>query len=175
MYVNGYKTKRYTTQKKKNININVYQTNSPPKLVTSKAFFPLTWSSPFKSITLPKEWHSILKFLPIFPLFNTIVKGHKKPKDMTGDRQKTNIEGMRRTRNHRPTRKREARCYGHKNKRKMQNMWKTMHVRGSRLIERCRKAIEQTSMDRIAISKISRGQELSQLIHQLSRQQSRLR
>ena len=49
-----------------------------------------------------------------------IVKGHKKPKDMTGDRQKTNIEGMRRTRNHRPTRKRKTRCYGHKGK-KMQN------------------------------------------------------
>ena len=27
---------------------------------------------------------------------------------------------------------------------KMQNMWKTMHVRGSRQIERCREAIEQT-------------------------------
>ena len=43
IYVNGYKTKRYTTLKKeKKININVYQTNSPPKLVTSKTFFPLT-------------------------------------------------------------------------------------------------------------------------------------
>ena len=65
----------------------MYQTNSPPK-----------------SITPPEERHSILKFLPIF---NTIVKGHQKPKDLTGDRQKTDIEGMRRTRNHRPTRKRE--------------------------------------------------------------------
>ena len=76
MYVNGYKTKKYTTQKK-NININVYQTNSPPKLVISKTFFPLTWSSPPKSITPPKEWHSILK---ISPIFDTIVKGHKKKK-----------------------------------------------------------------------------------------------
>ena len=41
IYVNGYKTKRYTTQKIY-ININVYQTNSPPKLVTSKTFFLLT-------------------------------------------------------------------------------------------------------------------------------------
>ena len=41
---------------------------------------------------------------------------------MTGDRQKTDIEGMRRTRNHRPTRKRETRCYGHNDNRKMQNM-----------------------------------------------------
>ena len=37
---------------------------------------------------------------------------------MTGDKQKTDIERMRRTRNHRPTRKRETRCYGHKDKRK---------------------------------------------------------
>ena len=40
IYANGYKTKRYTTQ-----NIYQYQsvsTNSPPKLVTLKTFFPLT-------------------------------------------------------------------------------------------------------------------------------------
>ena len=35
---------------------------------------------------------------------------------MTRDRQKTNIEGTGRTRNHRPTRKRKTRCYGHKGK-----------------------------------------------------------
>ena len=97
----------------------MYQTNSPPKLVTTKTFFPLTWSSPPKSIIPPKsitpseERHSILKFLP---LFDTIVKGYKKPKDLTRDRQKTDIEGMRRTRNHRPTRKRKTRCCGHKGK-----------------------------------------------------------
>ena len=51
-----------------------------------------------------------------------IVKGHKKPKDMTGDRQKTDIEGTRRTRNHRPTRKKKKRFYGQKDKIKMQNM-----------------------------------------------------
>ena len=70
-------TKPKDTQHKKYININVYQTNSPPKLVTTKTFFPLTWSSPPKSITPPQEWHSILKFLT---LFDTIVKGHKKKK-----------------------------------------------------------------------------------------------
>ena len=48
------------------INIKVYQTNSPPKLVTSKTFFPLTWTSPLKSITPPKEWHTILKNSPSF-------------------------------------------------------------------------------------------------------------
>ena len=53
-------TKPKDTQHKKYININVYQTNSPPK-----------------SITPPQEWHSILKFLT---LFDTIVKGHKKKK-----------------------------------------------------------------------------------------------
>ena len=41
---------------------------------------------------------------------------------MTGDRQKTDIEGTRRTRNHRPIRKRKRkrkrRCYGHKGKKK---------------------------------------------------------
>ena len=97
-------TKPRDTQHK--INIKVYQTNSPPKLVTSKIFFPITWSSPPKSITPPEEWHSKLKFLP---LFVTIVKGHRKPKKkkkkMTGDREKTNIEKTRRTGNHRPTRK----------------------------------------------------------------------
>ena len=141
-------TQSKDTQHKKYININVYQTNSPPKLVTSKTFFPLTWSSPPKSITPPEERHSILKFLP---LFDTIVKGHKKPKDLIGERQKTDIEGTRRTRNHRPTRKRETICYGHKDKRKIQNMWKTMHARGSRSIEKCREAIKQISMDRTAI------------------------
>ena len=90
----------------------MYQTNSPPKLVTSKNFFSLTWSSCPKSITPPKEWHSILK---IFPLFETIVKGHKRPKDLTKDRKK-DTEGTRRARNHRPIRKRKTRCYGHKGK-----------------------------------------------------------
>ena len=71
-------TKPKDTQHKKYININVYQTNSPPKLVTSKTFFPLIWSSLPKSITSPEEWRSILKFLP---LFDTIVKGHKKKKN----------------------------------------------------------------------------------------------
>ena len=37
---------------------------------------------------------------------------------MTGDRQKTDIEGTRRIRNHRPTRKRKTKCYGHKDKQK---------------------------------------------------------
>ena len=70
-------TKPKDTQHKIYINIKVYQTNSPPKLVTSKTIFPLTWSSPPKSITPPKEWHSIFKILP---LFDTIVKGHKNKK-----------------------------------------------------------------------------------------------
>ena len=45
----------------------------------------------------------------------------------------------------------ETRCYGWQDKRKMQSMWKTMLVRGSQSIERCRNAIEPTSMDREAI------------------------
>ena len=104
-------TKPRDTQHK--INIKVYQTNSPPKLVTSKTLFPLTWSSPPKFITSPNEWHSILKFLP---LFDMIVKGHKKPKGMTKDRQKIDIEGTRRIRNHRPTRKRKAKYQQEKEK-----------------------------------------------------------
>ena len=155
-----------TQHKEKYININVYQTNSPLKLVTSKTFFLLAWSSPPKFITPPEEWHSILKFLP---LFDTIVKGHKKPKDLTGDRQKTYIEGTGRIRNHRPTRKRKTRCYGHKDKRNMQTMWKTMHAWGSRWIQRCREAIKQTSMDRIAIEKLSRRQKLFRSIEKLLR------
>ena len=145
-------TKPKDTWHKIYINIKVYQTNFPPKLVTSKTFFPLTWSSPPKSITPPEEWHLILKFLP---LFDIIVKGHKKPKEFTGDRQKTDIEGTRRTRNYRPTRKRKTRCYGHKDKRNMQTMWKTMHTGGSRWIERCQAALEQTLMDRTTIKKLS--------------------
>ena len=78
-------TKPKDTQHKKYININVYQTNSPSKLVTSKTFFPLTWSSPPKSTTPLKEWHSILKILHFFDM---IVKGHEKPKDLTGNRKK---------------------------------------------------------------------------------------
>ena len=33
----------------------------------------------------------------------------------------------------------------------MLNMWKTMHARGSRSIERCQEAIEQALMDQTAI------------------------
>ena len=122
MYVNGYKTKRYTTQK--NISkYKVYQTKSPPKLVTTKTFFPLIWSSPAKTTTPPEERHSILKFLPFL---DTIVKGHKKPKELIGDKQKIKIEGTRRTRNHRLTRKRKTRCYGHKVKNAKQRKIKCM-------------------------------------------------
>ena len=44
-----------------------------------------------------------------------------------------------------------------------------MHARGSRSIERCQKAIEQTSMDRTAIEQLSRRQKHSQWIEKLSR------
>ena len=121
---------KYTKHKIYN-NIKVYQTNSSPKLVTTKTFFPLTWSSSPKSITPHKEWHSILKILP---LLDTIVKGHKRLKNLTRDRQKTDIEGTRRTRNHRPTRKRKTRWYGHKEK-KCKTKKNEMHARVSRSIE----------------------------------------
>ena len=45
----------------------------------------------------------------------------------------------------------ETTCYAWQDKRNMQNMWKPMHARGSQSIERCRDAIEPTSMDREAI------------------------
>ena len=137
-------TKPKDTQHKKYININVYQTNSPPKLITSKTFFPLTWSSPPKSITPFEEWHSILKILP---LLDTIVKGHKIPNNLIGDRQKTDIEGMRRTRNHRPTRKRKPRCYGHKGK-KCKIKKNEMHARVSQSIEGVSRIYwEETNLD----------------------------
>ena len=91
------------------------------------------------------------------PLFDMIVKGHKRLKNLTGDRQKTDIEGMRRTRNHRPTRKIKTRCYGHKGK-KMHNKEKMKCMQGyldrSR---RCRESIEKkpTSMDRESIEDLS--------------------
>ena len=102
-------TKSKDTQHKKYININVYQTNSPSKLVTSKTFFPLTWSSPHKSITHLEEWHSILKFLPLLTWLSNGVKIKRKRKRK---RKRT------RTRNHRPTRKRKIKCYGHKDNQK---------------------------------------------------------
>ena len=61
-----------------------------------------------------------------------IVKGHKRPKNLTGDRQKTDIEGTMRTRNHRPTKKKKkkkTRCYGHKGK-KVQNKEKLNEFKG---------------------------------------------
>ena len=70
-YVKVYKTKRYTTQK-------IYQYQKCIKLT-------LPLSSHPKSITPPEERHSILKFLPFFDM---IVKGHKKPKDMTETNRK---------------------------------------------------------------------------------------
>ena len=63
-----------------------------------------------------------------------IVKGHKRPKNLTRDRQKIDIEGMRRTRNYRPARKRKIRCYGHNGK-KCKTKKNEMHTRVSRLIE----------------------------------------
>ena len=107
------------TQHKKIYQYQCVQTNSPPKLVTSKTFFPLTWSSPPKSITLPKERYSILKFLI---LFDMIVKGHRKPKNLTEDRQKIDIEVIRRTRNHRPIRRTwQQDAMNKKGEKKMQN------------------------------------------------------
>ena len=58
---------------------------------------------------------------------------------MTKDRQKTSIEGTRRIRNQRPTRKRKTRCYGHKGKKEEKKKAKQkkseMHTRVSRSIE----------------------------------------
>ena len=148
---------KYTKHKIYN-NIKVYQTNSSPKLVTTKIFFPLTWSSSPKSITPHEEWHSILKILP---LLDMIVKGHKRLKNLTGERQKTDIEGMRRTRNHRPTRKRKIRCYGHNGKKKKSKQRKMKCMQGylSRS-RRCRESIKkkQTSMDRESVKDMSNRQ-----------------
>ena len=138
-------TKPKDTQHKIYINIKVYQTNSLLNLVISKTFFLLTWSSLPKSVTPPKEWDSILKILPIF---NMIVKGHKRPKNLTRDRQKTDIEGTRRKRNYRPARKRKTRCYGHKGKKCKTKKMKCMQRYLDRS-RRCQESIEKkpTSMD----------------------------
>ena len=48
----------------KYINIKVYQTNSLPKLVRSKNFFPLRWSSPPKSILPLRNDIQISNFSP---------------------------------------------------------------------------------------------------------------
>ena len=119
------------------------------------------------SITPLEEWHLKLKFLP---LFDMIVKGHKKPKDLIGDRQKTDIEGIRRTRNHRPTRKGKTRCYRHKEKNAKQRKMKCMkgYLDRSR---RCRESIEKkpTSMDRESVEDLLTRQNVSWWIEKLSR------
>jgi len=89
----------------KYINIKVYQTNKltlPLRLLHQKIFFSFTWSSPPKFITPPKEWHANLKFLP---LFATIVKGHRKPKKLDQRQIENWQEGIRKIRNHRPTKR----------------------------------------------------------------------
>ena len=65
----------------------------------------------------------------------------------------------------------ETRCYGWQDNKKMQNIWKTMHARKSRWIERCRDAIEQkpTSMDRPAIEHLLSKQKVSWWIEELLR------
>ena len=60
----------------------------------------------------------------------------------------------KRTRNHRPTRKRKTRCYGHKDNKKY-----AKHVKNN--------ACKRISIDPPGVEKLS--QELSQLIHQVSR------
>ena len=52
-----------------------------------------------------------------------------KAKSHDKDKHKTDIEGTRRARNHRPTRKRKTGCYGHKGK-KMQNKEKWNACKG---------------------------------------------
>ena len=103
------------------------------------------------------------------------MKGHKRPKDLTGDKQKTDIEGIRRTRNYRPTRKRKTRCYGHKGKKKKQNKRKMKCMQGyldqSR---RCREVstigfqwIEVAIEQLLSIQKVSRWIKVA--IEKLSR------
>ena len=87
-----------------------------------------------------------------------IDKGYKKLENASPEKYK---DDQRWSRGHKESIKmhecNEIRCYGWQDKRKMQSMWKTMLVRGSQSIERCRNAIEPTSMDREAVKKLSRG------------------
>ena len=81
-----------------------------------------------------------------------IDKGYKKLENASPEKYK---DDQRWSRGHKESIKmhecNETRCYGWQDKRKMQSMWKTMLVRGSQSIERCRNAIEPTSMDWEAI------------------------
>ena len=157
MYVNGYKTKRCTTQKK-NININVYQTNSPPKLVITKTFFPLTWSSPPKSIT---PLRNDIQFSNFSPFLTRLSKGIKRKR--------------KRIRNHRLTRKRKTRCYGHKDN---QNYTKHVKKNACKRISIDREIARQVSsiidIDRCSCWGSIEGQNNKRLkrsrsIHQVSR------
>ena len=117
-----------------------------------------------------------------------IVKGHKRPKNLTRDRQKIDIEGIRRTRNYRPTKKRKTRCYGHKDNQKYakhvkNNACKRISIdqemarQVSSIIDvnrcSCRGTNQQNakkiSIDPPGVEKLSKRQELSRSIHQVSR------
>ena len=93
---------------------------------------------------------------------------------MTRDRQKTDIEGTRRTRNHRPTRKRETRCYGHKGK-KMQNKEKwnaCKDISINREVSRhlLRKVSRKTTLTNEAVKEQSKDiRREARLIYQVSR------
>ena len=98
---------------------------------------------------------------------------------------------MRRTRNHRPTRKRETRCYGHKGKKNAkQRKMKCMqgYLNWSRGVETSVKEdVEKNNVDRwscrgtkqrhkkrgsidpLGVEKLSRRLEISRSIHQVSR------
>ena len=80
---------------------------------------------------------------------------------MTGDRQKTDIKGTRRTTNPRSTRKRKTRCYGHKGKKKKSKKKKMKSKQG--YLDQSRRFREfikkkATSMDRESAEDVSSRQ-----------------
>ena len=128
----------------------------------------------FNSQISPPFWHNCQRALK--------VKRHD------GDKQKTDIEGTRRTRNHRPTRKRKTRCYGHKDNQKYakhvkNNACKRISINRevarqvSSIIDvnRCscqgtnQQKAKKISIDPPGVEKLSKRQELSRSIHQVSR------
>ena len=101
-----------------------------------------------------------IQFLNFSPFLTRLSKGLKSQKNLIGDRQKTDIEGTRRIRNHRPTRKRKTRCYGHKGKKNTKQRKKKSMQGYLDRSRRCQKFIEKkpTLMDRETVEDVSSRQ-----------------
>ena len=112
--------------------------------------------------TPPPPLMNDIQFSNFSPFLTSLQRASKTKKKLTGDKQKTNIVGIRRTRNHRPTRKRKTRCYGHKGKKKFKTKKNEMYIRVSRSIEEVSRIYqEEANLDGLRICRGSISQTKS--------------